>query len=75
MVRAYVDKTLRLKPMESIDYVVEEQDELGGTGANFIIVWGAKSKHLNPLFQGVMISTMGQQGISFITDGISISRK
>ena len=64
-----------LKPMQSIDYVIEEDNEIGGTGANFIVNWGAKSSHLKPIFQGVMISTNRNQSASFITDGISISHK
>ncbi|MDF1551279.1 MAG: DUF3124 domain-containing protein, partial [Bacteroidales bacterium] len=75
LVRKYLEKPIHLKPMETIDYVIEEDDVLGGTGANFIIIWGAKRKDIRPMFQGVMISTHGQQGISFLTNGISISRR
>jgi len=73
-VRAYIDKNLLLGPMQSIEYVVEEDDTVGGTGANFIINWGANKASLKPIFQGVMISTHGQQGISFTTEGVSISQ-
>lgn len=76
LVRHYlVEQTLELSPMQSIEYVVEEDDTEGGTGANFIINWAANSKNVSPIFQGVMISTNGQQGISFLTEGISISQK
>lgn len=74
-VRAYIDKNLLLGPMQSIEYVVEEDDTVGGTGANFLINWGANKQGLKPIFQGVMISTHGQQGVSFTTEGISIVRK
>ncbi len=73
-VRRYLEQTLVLVPMQSIEYVIEQEDTSGGTGANFLIRWGAKSKNLKPVFQGVMISTYGQQGISFTTDGVSVSR-
>lgn len=75
LVREYIDNNLLLKPMQSIDYVIEEEDKIGGTGANFILVWGAKTKDIKPIFQGVMVSTAGQQGISFLTNGISISQE
>ncbi|MEM8528325.1 MAG: DUF3124 domain-containing protein [Bacteroidota bacterium] len=74
-VRHYIEKTLLLKPMQSIEYIIEKDDKVGGAGANFIVNWGANSKQVRPLFQGVMISTQGQQGISFLTEGVSISRK
>ena len=74
LVRQYIDQDLVLTPMQSIDYVIDENDKSGGTGANFILVWGAKNNQVRPVFQGVMVSTAGQQGISFLTEGISISR-
>lgn len=75
LVRDYLaNQTLGLSPMQSIEYVIEEDDTEGGTGANFIINWAANNKHMHPIFQGVMISTNGQQGISFLTEGISISK-
>lgn len=77
LVRAYLQaqQTLALSPMQSIEYVIEENDVAGGTGANFIIKWAAISDQVKPVFQGVMISTNGQQGISFLTEGVSISRR
>ncbi|MEZ4887990.1 MAG: DUF3124 domain-containing protein [Chitinophagales bacterium] len=75
MIRQYIDSALFLNPMQSIEYVIEEDDKAGGTGANFIVNWAANSPDLVPMFQGVMISTHGQQGISFLTEGISISKK
>lgn len=76
-VRAYLQpqQTLALSPMQSIEYVIDENDMAGGTGANFILAWAAISDQVRPVFQGVMISTNGQQGISFLTEGVSISRR
>lgn len=75
-VREYIkDKTLVLKPMQSLEYVIAEKDTDGGYGANFIICWGARNHFVNPVFQGVMLSTYGTQGISFVTDGVSISER
>ena len=72
-VRNYIDKMIFLRPLETIEFMVEEIDIRGGMGANFIILWGSKSENLNPIFQGVMIGTRHQQGISFITNGVKIS--
>ena len=69
----FAKKPIELKPMQSIEYVIEEEDISGGTGANFIIIWAAKSKRVTPLFEAVMISTQNRQGISFTSRGISIS--
>ncbi|MFK7947275.1 MAG: DUF3124 domain-containing protein [Saprospiraceae bacterium] len=75
LVQEFLDKTLVLRPMQSIEYVIDEDDETGGTGANFIVHWGAMNDRLIPVIQGVMISTHRQQGISFVTEGVSISKR
>ena len=72
LVRNYIDRTLILGPMQSIDYVIDRDDTSGGTGANFVVTWGARI-NTKPLFQAVMIGTSGQHGLSFVTDGVSIS--
>jgi hypothetical protein len=74
-VRGYIENTVLLKPMQSLEYVIEEDDNEGGTGANFIVNWGTNGFQAKPIFQGIMISTNGQQGISFSTDGVSIKKQ
>lgn len=74
LVRSYIDSPIFLKPMESIDYVIEQQDTSGGSGANFIIDWYSK-KQLKPLFQAVMVGGLGAQAFSFTTDGIEVDRE
>jgi len=73
LVRSYLDQTIYLRPMESIDYVIEQQDTSGGSGANFLIDWYSK-KPLNPLFQAVMVGGLGAQAFSFTTNGIEVSK-
>ncbi len=73
--KSFLTKPIILEPMQSIEYVIEENDTSGGTGANFVISWAAKDSVVQPLFQGIMISTHGQQGVSFSTTGISISNR
>lgn len=70
LVRSYIDQTLILGPMQSIDYVIDREDDTGGTGANFLVTWGA-DKDTKPLFQAIMISTFGPHGLSFVTNGVS----
>jgi hypothetical protein len=73
--KAFLNNSIVLKPMQSVEYVIEEHDTTGGTGANFVIKWSAGHVDVEPIFEGIMISTNGQQGISFTTQGISISNK
>lgn len=68
-IRTYFNKPIYLAPMETVEIVIDEVDKEGGTGANFIFDWIIKPASNEPLFEGVMISTYGQQGLSFTTQG------
>lgn len=67
LIRHYLKKTIFLGPLETVDLVIEEMDEEGGTGSNFIFEWKKPKNCPEPLFEGIMSSTVGQQGLSFTT--------
>ena len=67
LIRHYLKQTIFLKPLETIDLVIEEMDEGGGTGSNFIFEWKKPKNCPEPLFEGIMSSTVGQQGLSITT--------
>lgn len=71
LVRSYIEQPIYLRPMESIDYVIEQQDNTGGSGANFLIDWYSR-KPLHPLFQAVMVGGLGAQAFSFTTEGVEV---
>lgn len=68
-IRPYITQPIFLKPLETLAIVIEEKDQEGGTGANFIFDWRFKKNTSEPLFEAVMISTSGSQGLSFTTQG------
>lgn len=61
-----------LGPLQSMEFVVEEQDVSGGSGANFIVEWRAEEGVNPPVVEAVMISTRSGQGISFTSRGVPI---
>lgn len=65
----YIQNTIDLRPLETLEIIIEEEEEYGGTGGNFIFDWSARGS-AEPLFEAVMIRSSGQQGISFTTKGI-----
>lgn len=74
LVREYIKEPIFLRPMETTDIVIYEMDVTGGPGANFLIEWKKTDSLFNPpLVEGVMISTQGQQGISFTTRGVNLN--
>jgi len=70
LIRSYFSRPIFLGPMETVEIVIDEIDQEGGTGANFLFEWKIKQTSNEPFFEGIMISTSGQQGLSFTTHGI-----
>lgn len=65
--RSYFNHPIYLAPLETTEIIIDEMDIEGGTGSNFIFEWNAPKDCPEPLFEGVMNSTVGQQGLSFTT--------
>lgn len=74
LLRSFATKPILLKPLESIEFVIEDKEDKGGAGASFIVEWGGSRNSGQMLIQSVMIGTTGQQGISFTSKGEVISR-
>ncbi|MGC1473709.1 MAG: DUF3124 domain-containing protein [Psychroserpens sp.] len=69
LVTRHLESTIYVNSFETIEYVVEEQDNSGGSGANFVIEWYG-DETLNPLFQAVMIGGLAGKAFSFTTEGV-----
>lgn len=72
LIRTYFEYPIYIKPLETIEIIIDEKDTAGGSGANFVFDWAMENMVHEPIFEAVMISTSGQQGISFATRGITI---
>ncbi|MDT7827514.1 DUF3124 domain-containing protein [Pricia sp. S334] len=68
-IRTYFDHTIFIRPLETVQIVIDGTDKEGGTGANFIFDWKKKPASNEPLFEAVMINTFSSQGLSFLTEG------
>ena len=73
-IRNYFDHPIFIAPMETVEIVIDEHDQEGGTGGNFLFDWQVIPGADPPLFEAVMISTSGQQGLSFSTRGVEIQQ-
>ena len=69
LIRTYFNKTIFIAPLETVEIVTDGIDRTGGTGANFMFDWRVAQNTQEPLFEAIMISTLGQQGLSFTTQG------
>ena len=70
VLKRYADSTLIIRPMSSVEFVVERTEAKGGAGANFVVRWSANKPGIAPLIQMVMVETA--TGISLVTDGVEM---
>ncbi len=72
LVKDYLPGPLKLAPLESTEFLVEQSDVTGGSGANFIVVWAADTPVNEPMIEAVMIGFHGGNSISMIRAGTPI---
>ena len=72
-VESFLDGPIELKPLETIEFLVERRDSSGGSGANFLVEWLSEDKVDMPLIEAVMVGVTGPNGISFSRQGIEVS--
>jgi hypothetical protein len=72
-IRKYISESIFISPMETLEIIIDRKDVAGGTGANFHFDWMIPKGANPPLFEALMISTSGKQGISFITTGVLVN--
>lgn len=65
LVKVHLPAPERLGPLATREFLVDESDSSGGSGANFVVRWRADHDVNTPIIETVMIGTQGQQGISF----------
>ncbi len=68
-IRTYFNYPIYVSPMETLEIVIDQEDIEGGTGSNFLFEWSIPKNCPEPLFEGVMNSMQGTQGVSFTTHG------
>jgi len=72
-VKTYVDRTIRLKPLKTIEFLVKRQESEGGSGANLIVDWIATEPVDEPVIEAVMVGMNGAQALSFARSGVPLS--
>jgi len=75
LLREFIKEVLVLRPMESIEYIVESTDKKGGPGANFVVSYSGRSNLKNPPYiEAIMLGNVGNYGFSFSSPGIEINK-
>ncbi|MBI5938230.1 MAG: DUF3124 domain-containing protein [Betaproteobacteria bacterium] len=69
----YVPKPRVLPPLGTIEFLVEQREAKGGSGANFLIEWEADQPMNPPWAQAVHVSIQVQRSLSFITEAREVA--
>lgn len=72
--RNFVSSPRILKPMETLEFLVQRRDVVGGSGANFVIQWESEVPVSPPLVQALHIEMQTNRSIVFTTDAVLIPR-
>jgi hypothetical protein len=72
--RNFVVSPRVLMPMETLEFLVERRDVVGGSGANFVIQWEAAVPVSPPLVQALHVELQTNRAIVFTTDAVLIPR-
>ncbi len=68
-IRSFLDKPVKVLPLGTKEYYIEETDKAGGSGANFLVKWAADKDTNPPIVECVMIGVESSQGVSFTSRG------
>jgi hypothetical protein len=72
--RNFVASPRVLKPMETLEFLVERREVSGGSGSNFVIQWESAAAVSPPLAQALHVEVQTNRAVVFITDAVPIPR-
>ncbi|PYE36632.1 DUF3124 domain-containing protein [Psychrobacter fozii] len=72
LVKSYLNKPIELPAMATLNYIVEKEENKGGSGANFIIEVEGIDETVKPVIEAVMIGNFSNKGFAFSTEGTPV---
>lgn len=72
LVKSYLNKPIELPAMATLNYIVEKEEDKGGSGANFIIEVEGVDETVKPVIEAVMIGNFSNKGFAFSTEGTPV---
>lgn len=72
-VKSYVNSPIELPAMGTLNYIVEKEEDKGGSGANFIIEVEGLDDSVAPVIEAIMIGDFSNKGFAFSTQGTPVT--
>lgn len=73
-IKEYLSSMVQIAPLATVEFLVEEMNIEGGSGANFIVKWSAEGAVSEPVIEAVMVSADSNQSFAFKSRGVNISK-
>ncbi len=74
LLRKHLAEPRPLAPLASTDFFVDANEQSGGLGTNFIVVWVAEQPVIEPIVEVIMLNTANNQGIFLTSPGHVINQ-
>lgn len=75
LVKSFVDQQIAISPMATVNYVIDRDDDTGGSGAHFVVDIHARSQEVKPLVQAIMVGEYSNKAFAFESDGYLIPKE
>jgi hypothetical protein len=75
LAREFIDSPVLLNPLATTGFVVPADELETGWGTNFLIEWGAETPAFEPVIEAIMVSSRGNEGVSFVSSGRVVSEQ
>ncbi len=69
LTRQRIKEPLVIRPMASTSFFIEQSDNTGGPGANYIVIWQAETLVSEPVIESVTFGASGNHSVSFVSQG------
>jgi hypothetical protein len=69
LVQHYIPAAVAVRPFGTVEILIPTDDIRGGTGANFIVDWGATLPISEPVIETIMVGSSGNRGFAFVSPG------
>ena len=69
LVDTLLERPIAIKPLATVEFFVAADDLRAGSGANFVVEWGAAADASEPIAEAVMIGAIGTTSYSFVSRG------
>ena len=66
------DRPHAVPAMATAEFLIDRDDPVGGTGANYLVAWSVPAGGSAPLVEAVMVGRLGSMSISLVGRGVTL---